>query len=242
MARGQPDFGMYAPKTTTASLADMAELAVRLGSIVSYDRRGDVIYLDDFEAAVIKFIISVSAGGAIVLDSTSVRSGFQAVKFTTAAAALNSALLRKWLSVVGSRRLGAEFHFSYPADTYTLSLSLAYYSSTTLYYGEVRLDFTDNTLKIIDGDGNWNTIAENLSLAKYYHQFTGLKLVADFSTNKYVRLLLGNTEYDVSAYSLETAASALKEGLGVFTQVFNDDTGTAASLWIDDLIVTQNEP
>ncbi|GAH55625.1 unnamed protein product, partial [marine sediment metagenome] len=31
MPKGQPDFGMYAVKETVSSLADMGELAVRLG-------------------------------------------------------------------------------------------------------------------------------------------------------------------------------------------------------------------
>ncbi|GAH95398.1 unnamed protein product, partial [marine sediment metagenome] len=40
--RGQPDYAALAPKEIAASISDMGEVAARLGSIVTYDKRGDV--------------------------------------------------------------------------------------------------------------------------------------------------------------------------------------------------------
>ncbi|GAI56753.1 unnamed protein product, partial [marine sediment metagenome] len=55
MAHGQPDFGMYQIAKTIYRLADMGELAVRLGSIVTHDRRGDVIWMDNFDSGIAKW-------------------------------------------------------------------------------------------------------------------------------------------------------------------------------------------
>ncbi|KKN00279.1 hypothetical protein LCGC14_1139400 [marine sediment metagenome] len=43
MARGAPDFGAVAPRELTATVQDLGELAVRLGSPVIFDRRGTVV-------------------------------------------------------------------------------------------------------------------------------------------------------------------------------------------------------
>jgi len=63
MAHGTPDWGVTASKKTIYSLHDMGELAVRLGSIVSFDRRGDVIFSDSFQNGLGKVYASgVGAG------------------------------------------------------------------------------------------------------------------------------------------------------------------------------------
>jgi len=49
VAHGTPDWGVTAGARTVYQMTDLGELAVRLGSIVTHDRRGDVIFLEDFE-------------------------------------------------------------------------------------------------------------------------------------------------------------------------------------------------
>ncbi|GAI49683.1 unnamed protein product, partial [marine sediment metagenome] len=70
MSRGQPDYGSSAVKEVAGTLADMGELAARLSSIVEYDRRGDVVYLDDFEEPVLKWSPLAAGAGYIRLDNT----------------------------------------------------------------------------------------------------------------------------------------------------------------------------
>ena len=66
MAHGHPDYGGAAPLATVYTLQDLAELAARLGSIDVFDRRGNVLLLDDFESGIKKWLFggtgSYSAG------------------------------------------------------------------------------------------------------------------------------------------------------------------------------------
>lgn len=52
MPRGMPDWGEYSPQEVVSKLLDNAELAARLGSPVLFDRRGTVIFMDDFNCGV----------------------------------------------------------------------------------------------------------------------------------------------------------------------------------------------
>ena len=53
---GLPDYGMYAALENMGNLVDYGELATRLGSIVSFNREGNVIFWDDFEKTPIKWL------------------------------------------------------------------------------------------------------------------------------------------------------------------------------------------
>ena len=49
MTHGVQDFGASSGQNSTYGLTDLGELAVRLGSPVSFDRRGDVVMMETFE-------------------------------------------------------------------------------------------------------------------------------------------------------------------------------------------------
>ena len=52
MGHGYPDYGTQGPVSTVHSIQDLGELAVRLGSIVTFDRRGNVLWLDGFDSGI----------------------------------------------------------------------------------------------------------------------------------------------------------------------------------------------
>ena len=97
MTRGQPDFGLYAPKNTLSSMADLGELAIRLGAISSVDRKGSAIALDDFESPLLKWVTAATSGGSVTLGTTSVRSGSQAIKLFATNSVGAHATIRKYL-------------------------------------------------------------------------------------------------------------------------------------------------
>lgn len=242
MPRGQPDFGAYAAKKVTASLADMAELAVRLGSMDNYDRRGDVVLIDDFEDALIKWGIVKAVNDSIILDSTSVKSGSQAVKITTEAAAPRTPAIIKYIQTLGSRSVGAEISFSAPQTTYSFFMWIMHYDGTNVLFGYVILDFNAKTISIEGRDAGIKVIASDIDFRSENHHYFPVKLVVDFATEKYVRLLVGNVQYELSTYTLLTTGSGVEECDVVQLNIANDATATAASIWLDDFILTQNEP
>ncbi|GAH47647.1 unnamed protein product, partial [marine sediment metagenome] len=62
----------------------MGEIAARLGSIVTYDKRGDVVDFDNFEFPVLRWDINVVGSESYArLDSAQCRSGAQCMKMFT---------------------------------------------------------------------------------------------------------------------------------------------------------------
>ena len=239
--RGQPDFGAYQTKSTGATLADMADLAVRLGIIVEYDRRGDVVKLDDFESPVFRWESTPSLGGAIALDIAQVKSGAKSVKLSVNGTAGASPNIKSFFYPLGSLQLGAEISFCKPATTYKLRFEMSNYTGTAVYYGQAEILFNTGVLQIRKSDGTNIEVATGLTFRDDDFVFSPMKMVIDFLNNKYTRFLLANVEYDLSAHALSTASSTIKASSGVIITLI--DTGAStADLWLDDFVFTQNEP
>lgn len=238
MPRGQPDFGAYQQKTVGGTLADLGEAVARLDSIVTFDRRGDVIDLDDFEGTV---IIGEITAGQVALDSTHVRSGSQALKITTAAAIGNNPHIAKRLSSFGSKRQGAEIHFSNPTAVSHLEFYLEQDDAVARLFSEVEFYFNTGVIRVSDRFAGWVNIATVATPQRLASLYYPIKLVVDFSTGMYVRLLLMDTEYDLSAYTMGTALpAAAPQTRCVMT--YQADAAVISTLWLDDFIFTINEP
>ena len=73
------------------------------------------------------------------------------------------------------------------------------------------------------------------------YDFHNIKLVADLVSGKYVRLLINNTEWDMSAYNFSKVNSTLAARCRATFQLHDVD-GYAFTCWQDDFVYTINEP
>lgn len=242
MPRGQPDYGVYQQKTVGATLADMGELAARLGSIDSYDRRGDVVFLDDFEAPILKWETAVAGTEYVILDNESVKSGSQAAKIHVAAVAFSNPDMHKSVFSLGSARQGAEFHFSKIENTYTIEFHLIHYDGTNFHWGEIHFNNGTGELRVTGLVGAGYIVASGLVLPSLDHCYIPLKFVTDHLTGKYVRVLFGGVEYDISAFNLATGLDGRAPQDFVRIEVMDAGGAIAADLWVEDFILTINEP
>lgn len=242
MARGAPDYGAYASKEVSASISDMGEVAARLGSIDIFDKRGDVVDFDNFEEPILKWLPEpVGAGSAVILDSTNVKSGSQSVKLTTGAVVGAKSGFSKAIPVLGSLKIGLEYSFSYIAFGGALHFLIVYYNGTRYQYAEAKIDLVAGTISINDSTGAWKEIAAGIFPGAWRRTFHTLKLVADFTTGYYKRLLFDYTEYDLSTEAIETDLSPITANLTLQCKA-ESQFAIAYDLWIEDLIITQAEP
>ncbi|KKL91542.1 hypothetical protein LCGC14_1893670 [marine sediment metagenome] len=242
MSRGQPDFGATQAKSTGASLSDMAELAARLGSIVTFDRRGDVIDFDDFEGATINWGRHEAIGVATGLhDFTLPKRGSQCIKLTTVNDPGDAKGIGKGLSLLPSGRIGAEISFAQPNDNIIFIMRFNWFNGITVRQSALKLDFTAKTLSYYDSDAAYQVIASDLTFISKEQVYYTIKLVVDYDTGKYVRAILADTEYDLSDYAIRSAASATLPYIGSVFFIYRK-ASTNGSLWLDQYILTQNEP
>ena len=241
MARGQPDFGAYAATAKLAGMSDMAELAVRLGSLVAFDRRGRVVILDDFEAPVLKWYALGASGGAAILDGTYPQSGSQDCKLSVANSSGSTITMSKGFNLLPSKRLGIEISFCRPRTDMYFTFSIDRDDGTNRYLATIRVDPNGRALAYKITTGTYTEFATSLLMYNYAFFFHHLKLVADFDTNNYARCIYAGIEYDLSSYGLEVTASSGYPHCRAKLELFHR-AQAAIDLYVDDFILTQEEP
>jgi len=242
MSRGQADFGAYAVKEVTASISDMGEVAARLGSIVIYDKRGDVVDFDNFEEPLLRWTVYAPYDDDyIILDSGSARSGSQAARFTTHNVTGNTVYMRRSVFPLKSYKLGTEMSFSRLSSYSTLESRINFNNGIYAFRAVVGLNFETGKLYVLTTDGSSVEIASGINLVMLTFTFHTLKVVADFKTGFYMRVMLNGTEYDVSAIPLYLGNVASDRFTEQLIQLYTNKD-SAAVVWIDDTILTQEEP
>jgi len=242
MVRGQPDFGMYAPKTISASISDMGEVAARLGSIVVYDKRGDVVDFDNFEEPNLRWQKgAVPTGGDSYFSNLTAKGGSQSYYMYPAASAGATRHIKKYYQVIGTKRLGVEISFCKLIAGSSLVLNLWYYSGSKRYKAAAKVDASTDKVYILASDLSWLEVADVNRILDEYFAFQTIKMVVDFDTLKYVRLLYINQEFDISTTNLNSFAAGVVPSF--FVQIENEALSAAGGgTWIDDFIFTQAEP
>ncbi|MFH1593720.1 MAG: hypothetical protein ABID09_03365, partial [Candidatus Omnitrophota bacterium] len=92
MAHTNPDYTSKGKLNTITASTDNAELAVRLGSVVTFDRRGNVIFIDDFEGATLFWTTGgAGVGNVEALTAAWGKSGSQSCELTAGAGAAGQA-------------------------------------------------------------------------------------------------------------------------------------------------------
>lgn len=240
--KGQPDFGMYAPKEVVASISDMGEVAARLGSIVIFDRRGDVVDFDNFESPAIVWDTAVLGDDSYVcLDSTHVRSESQSLRLHTENSAGAFANIDRAFQILASKRLGIEISFSLRHEYFELRFYCYYYDGEQYHRAWLKILTNERKIYVFDTIEGFVGVATYGDIALTPHVWNTIKLVFDINEAKYERLLFNNREYDISAYSLRPVDS--EEGPFFRVQFWAINlNANGADVWLDDFILTQAEP
>jgi len=242
MPHGAPDWHKYRKDSPTFPLEDLAELAARLGSIVTFDRRGELFWFDDFEHGLQKwYAYGSGTGNSQTISPTILYHGGYAAKLATGSDTARTANLLRYFPSVITGKWGAEFSFNATTGMRYTRLDLGLYDGATYHSANVRYDWTNNKLQYQDADLAWQDIATAIDLPQSNFLFHTLKLVADFTTDEYVRCILNQTQYSLPDIPIHTSASAAGPYFGLLIQA-QTDLDANHTTYIDYCIVTQNEP
>lgn len=242
MPRDLPDYGALSAQATVYEVTDLGELAVRLGSIDTFDRRGDVIFLDSFEDGLNKWGSSaIGTGGSVALSNARVRNGCYSCLLTCGSDLARFASIYHYRPIPAVSILGMEFSFNLASNISRLMLIGWFYTGTQRVGFRITWRDTEGTLKYIDENGDEIEFASAVVLAQDPTLFHIMKLVIDPETPRYVRFILDSEEYDLSAGSLLVSADATLAKL--FVNVYLEGrAGQNDAVYVDDVIITQNEP
>ena len=242
MAHGRPDWGLTSATKITYPITDLGEHAARMGSIVTFDRRGDVKFLDDWRDGLDKWhFYSVVAAGTHRLTTLGMRSGPYSLYMYPGVASGAQHIAELSLPYTTTTRIGLEFSIALNTLSAPAWAKLRPQSTLLGYEWGLRYNTLSNTLQYLDSTNNWATLDETLGLVDAYWNFHTLKIVGDLETGNYVRALVDGNPYDMSAIAGRSlgvwSSNRILLQLGVDYDIDSD----LATLF-DDIIVTQNEP
>ena len=240
--RGQADYGALAAKETTAAVSDMGEVAARLGSIVTYDKRGDVVDFDSCEDAVLRWAVYPGTVNDYArLDSTSVKSGSQAIRLHSDNVSGAGVTITRGIPVLASKRLGFEVSFSRLSTGVNLQLLIYYFTGVKYYLAALKLDNFIRKLYVWNIAGGWTEVADSGYLFEMNFLFSTVKLVADFEALLYQRLLFNPYEHDISSIPLYSFLNTAAPHIMMHISLNNLDAA-GGDVWIEDIVWTQAEP
>lgn len=242
MPHGYPDWGQTAGVTTTYQLKDLAELAARLGSIVTFDRRGDVFFLEDFEHDMSRFINSGSgAGNAQYLSLLVARSGSFSARLVSGSDASHNAYIATNCALPSISSIGFEVSFSGGSIAGSWEMTVEPSDNVHQVFGMVKYDHATDKLYYYDAARNWIEFASGLAIPVAGYLFNSAKLVIDVSTRKYKRFIINAFGYDLSG--IDCYANVITAFPQCYSEFkFVGQNGYNQSMYLDDWILTQNEP
>ena len=240
MPHAGPDWGTYAPVSTIYSIQDLGELAARLGSPVTFDRRGNIIFMDNFDSGIEPWWIGGNPTGWTGRWSPDqYKSGGFSLELTTKAAAGASVYAQCYFPYPSKSRLGVEICFNHNYQVKQADFNIEIYDGSYLYEAYIRL--IDDTWYYQGDDHEYHALSPTTDLMTDI-MFHTLKLVFDLTTGKYVRLIVDTTVFDLSNFIIYKVDSSSSPSFYIYYEITARESAAAAQVWIDNLILTQNEP
>lgn len=242
MAHGKPDWGLVGPKWTTYGLDDLGEAVVRLGSPVVWDRRGDVVFMDDYEHGTGQAFFNFGGAGAgVFLSCDHAWHGAYCIRTVASPEPNNSTRIEYNLPLPVLGKVGFEFWFSMMPEIETLELHVQVWDGD--YVMNFRVDYnpTTNELRIRNNVPAWVVLDTDADLFLTNDAMHCLKMVVDLEDAGYVRVILDDNRYEPIAEAATRNVSALFGRMHLLFTTRAIPTQTAV-VFFDNLIVTQNEP
>ncbi len=242
MAHGTPDWWGTEPSLTVYKVSDLGELAVRLGSIVTFDRRGDVMFLTSFEHGLGGWSPTLVGDGAdISLSADTARNGAYSLKMIGGKDGERYAEISRIFPYPALSDFGMEISFTVEADVEKIDFEFHILDGTDDYIASLRYIEATTKIQYLDSGGTFQDLFTGLDLIEADGCFHTLKLVIDGSAQEYVRVLVDDQADTLPGEGMSSVSSPGASAIWVKFMVYSD-SGKNGQAYLDDLIITQNEP
>lgn len=219
-----------------------AELAARLGSLKTYDRRGSVLDMQNFDSGLGSFELVKGGSGAYpVIAADRILSGGYSAYLYAPTGVTNASELRWYRGMAWAESFGVEIAFNLDALHGMLFFWCCLYDGAKSHPGVLRWNLDTGVLECLGGAGTYEEVATGLAVGVGKGKWNFLKLVIDTANDEYMRCLLGGTEIDMTSFEILDSADASPPYLYASVALYAS-ASDAAEMWIDNLILTDREP
>lgn len=242
MAHGQKDWSNIGATEVVHGLADVGELAARLGSPDVFNREGNVLTLETFEHGATRwYLLPAGTNAAVHVSAAEYRTGGYSLKLDSGTGILHYAYASISFPYPALGKFGTELSFSFDDNVTYIEPELWVYDGGTLYRFGLRYNVAGNVLQRNTGTESWETILEDFTLYSSVRLWNYMKFVVDLNTGYFSRVIVNEVEYDISdepAYTVGLDDPAHMH----FRITVRGSSGTAGIAYLDDLIITRGEP
>jgi len=242
MAHGMPDWFGTGEKTTTYGLSDDAELAVRLGSIVNFDRRGEVLAMTAFESGESDFSVlgnDLNCGSYWYMAGGLYRPTYLHIYKTGDSEGYVSVFHKGFIPP--QTKLGIEAGVRNFAGSYKISLRYEESGFNLLRVWEIFFYPFGAGLYYLDANGGETQFAEMANDWFYGDGWNVMKMVVDTDTSSYVRFIFNHRTFVLSSPSCYQHGVSGNGSALQYVRVYNRPSAPS-QCDVSHVILTGNEP
>lgn len=243
MAHGVKPYGRTEAQQTIFGVQDMGELAARLWSPNTHDRRGDTLFMDSFDSGLQGWDETViGPASAVNWVSTHSRSGGFCCELVAGNVIGNYAQISKTFPYTRLSNIGVEFHWSTDDVPQRILVIVSIYDMVDLLQLSIAYDRTTQDLLWMDQWAAYPALDPNIPTQNDDYDFHALKLVSDLPNREYERVLFDNREYIMTGFFPVDNPFGGIPRVAVTIRNWTWSANVASQVYIDDFILTQNEP
>lgn len=237
-----PDWHTYRRSGVRDVLSDMGELAVRVGSLKAYNRRGSVFWMTDMSLGMAPWQIGKSGDNADIRPdaSWSMYGGYSLVLEAGSTANYMAYIYRKLTPHVVNK-WGLEIAVAFPEGFEEFHLGLHRFDGVQAHSARIILSDADQKIYYWDDYNSPVEVGDLPQIIDAYSLFHCVKLVADYENDKYVGLWLDDNFYDLSDYALAVYNASDYPMSYIYMRMVGL-SGDTDRCHIDYVIMTTGEP
>jgi hypothetical protein len=240
MPIGRPDWYNVGQSNVIDTMSDMAELAVRLGSPVNYDRSGKTIVYDVFDR--LDGLYTITDNNAITLwslENSRLEYGANSLYTQLNINEANWSRVTRDFRLWGGKYLSLEISLNYDYVPHQIVFSFNTYFEDVLRTVSIQLTDDLTTLNVYDSTGTFQTFDTLSAEPTIETIFNVLRLIYDIENNQFVAFAVNNTIWGLTDYDLRTQTSVAVDHLYFALTVYGHAT-QALQCWLDRLIISED--
>lgn len=242
MARGAPDYSNVKSDKAIYTMLDLGELAPRLGSIDVFDRSGNLVWMDDFEAATINWITAGDGtANSVTISSAQRLRGSNAGLLTCGSDGGMYAEIYRYLPIPNESHYSLELAFAADADVTFVFWMIQYAYNNVMHVFTIRYNIVTQILSYFDNVAPWVDFATGVNILTLAYIFHVGKLTVDLQTGKYKQFRLDQNVYDLTDLPGQSTAMVTQDWFIVLFEAVGKPA-VNAKCYVDNCLVKQNEP
>lgn len=241
MPHGLPDDADVVVSAPVIALQDMGELAVRVGSPVIYDRFGNVVMMEDWSCGEGRWYhLANTAYNYVYLSSSHFRSaGVSALIVSGVGGEDHMDLIHRGPPLVPGK-VGMSFLFHWNNNVADLRWQLQVERDNVETLFSVRVNRETEAIEYLDVNGNFVELEPSVGIGYTYGLFRFGKLVVDTEAMAYIRFSLDDVAYSLAVAGWITGTPLGVNRVDAWVEM-HQKSGVTAHIYVDNIILTQNE-